>query len=135
LLSSQISDLQFAQAWALDAIGNWPGSITVATGTVWAGPVHDRAGNRTTIPKPASLADGLSATHDAWNRLVEVKDGRRGFAPYEYDGLNRRIKSPLQYTSGSSPRSRRTACDSAIPCGRLFPAGGRSPDRSGKSAG
>ena len=42
---------------------------------------------------------------------------------------------PLQYTSGSSPRSRRTACDSAIPCGRLFPAGGRSTDRSGKSAG
>jgi hypothetical protein len=44
-------------------------------------------------------------------------------------------QAPLQYTSGSSPRSRRTPCDSAIPCGRLFPAGGRSPDRSGKSAG
>jgi hypothetical protein len=24
----------------------------------------------TTIPKPASLADGLTATYDAWNRLV-----------------------------------------------------------------
>ncbi len=70
--------------WSLDMTGNWPGfvqktsgstdleqgrthnpvneitAITAATGTKWADPIHDRAGNMTSIPKPANLADGLN---------------------------------------------------------------------------
>ena len=62
--------------WTLDPLGNWPGyvqktsgttdldqartdnkaneitAITATTGTNWADPVYDRAGNMTTIPKP-----------------------------------------------------------------------------------
>ncbi len=108
-----------AEEWGLDTTGNWDAflqktsgttdldqarthnpvneitAITAATGTDWADPVHDRNGNMTTIPKPAALADGLTATYDAWNRLVEVKDGATVIARYEYDGLNRRIKSHI----------------------------------------
>ena len=77
--------------------------ITAATGTNWAEPVHDRAGNMTTIPKPASLADGLTAIYDAWYRLVEVKDGQTVIARYGYDGLNRRITSHLDSGAPSNP--------------------------------
>jgi hypothetical protein len=45
------------------------------------------------------------------------------------------VPNQLQYMSSSSPRSRRAACDWSIPSGRLFPAGGRRLDRSGRSAG
>jgi RHS repeat-associated protein len=113
--------------WSLDMTGNWPGyvqktsgstdldqgrthnpvneitAITAATGTNWADPEHDRNGNMTTIPKPANLADGLTATYDAWNRLVEVKDGQTVIARYEYDGLNRRIKRHVDSGAPSSP--------------------------------
>jgi YD repeat-containing protein len=77
--------------------------ITATTGTDCADPVHDRNGNMTTIPKPANLADCLTATYDAWNRLVEVKDGQTVIARYEYDGLNRRIKSHLDSGAPSNP--------------------------------
>jgi RHS repeat-associated protein len=102
--------------WTLDPLGNWPGyvqktsgttdldqsrthnkvneitAIAATTGTDWADPVHDRAGNMTTIPKPASPADPLSCQYDAWNRLVVVMDGQTLVGQYQYDGLNRRIR-------------------------------------------
>ncbi len=120
--------------WALDMTGNWPGfvqktsgstdldqgrthnpvneitAITAAIGTNWADPVHDRAGNMITIPKPANLAAGLTAIYDAWNRLVEVKDGATVIARYEYDGLNRRIESHID--SGAPSNS--TGIDSYV---------------------
>ena len=73
-----------AEEWGLDTTGNWDAflqkisgttdldqarthnpvneitAITATTGTNWADPEHDRNGNMTTIPKPASLADGLN---------------------------------------------------------------------------
>jgi RHS repeat-associated protein len=57
----------------------------------------------TTIPKPYSLANGLTAKYDGWNRLVEVMDGQTVIGKYEYDGLNRRIKRGLDTQSPSSP--------------------------------
>ena len=65
--------------------------ITETTGPAWADPVHDAAGNMTTVPKPADLTAGLTLKYDAWNRLVEVTDGTTVVGKYEYDGLNRRI--------------------------------------------
>ncbi len=50
--------------------------ITETTGPAWATPVHDAAGNMTTVPKPSSLTNGLTLKYDAWNRLVEAKDGQ-----------------------------------------------------------
>ena len=73
--------------WSLDMTGNWTdyvqktsGStdldqdrthndvnettdITAATGTNWADPVHDKAGNMTTIPKPSDLANEFRGQH------------------------------------------------------------------------
>jgi len=113
--------------WTLDPLGNWPGyvqktsgttdldqerthnevneitAITATTGTNWADPVHDRAGNMTTVPKPSSLADGLTCTYDAWNRLVEVQDGETTIGRYEYDGLNRRIEKHLDSQAPDDP--------------------------------
>src|SRR5690606_21594962 len=36
------------------------------------------------------LESGLTATYDAWNRLVKLENGSGTVAEYEYDGLNRR---------------------------------------------
>ena len=101
--------------WSLDMTGNWSRfvqktagttdldqdrthnavneitAIGAATGTNWATPVHDRAGNMTTIPKPSDLATSLTAKYDAWNRLVEVKAGATVVGEYQYDGRNRRV--------------------------------------------
>ncbi len=69
------------------------------SGTSSRGPAHGRNGNMTTIPKPANLAAGLTATYDAWNRLVEVKDGATVIARYEY-------LCSCQLATGVFPRKR-----------------------------
>jgi len=108
--------------WTLDALGNWTdflqkasgtttlnqdrthndvneiSTITATTGTNWADPVHDAAGNMTQIPKPSDLANSYDLTYDAWNRLVNVTDGASTVAEFEYDGLNRRIIKDDQTT-------------------------------------
>jgi len=55
------------------------------------------------VPKPSSLSSGLTCKWDAWNHLVEVKDGTTVVAKYEYDGLARRVKKHLDSQSPSSP--------------------------------
>lgn len=77
-------------------------SITATTGTNWFDPTYDAAGNMTAFPKPSDPASGYTAVYDAWNRLVEVKDGTSGdtVAKYEYDGVGRRIVKDV-YVSGS----------------------------------
>ena len=57
----------------------------------------------TTVPKPSSLANGLTLKYDAWNRLVQVTDGQTIVAKYEYDGDGRRIKKHIDSQSPSSP--------------------------------
>jgi len=108
--------------WTLDMTGNWSGYVQKTSGTTdlnqtrghnkaneitsassWATPAHDRAGNMTTVPKPSSPANGLTLKYDAWNRLVEVKDGQTVVGMYEYDGQNRRIKKHIDSQSPASP--------------------------------
>ena len=113
--------------WGLDMTGNWKdylqktsgttnldqdrthnkvneiSDITETTGTAWATPVHDRAGNMTSVPKPASLASSLSLKWDAWNRLVEAKDGQTVIGVYEYDGLQRRVKRHVDSQAPDNP--------------------------------
>ena len=50
-------------------------------------------------PKPASLNSSLSLKFDAWNRVVEAKDGATVIGVYEYDGLNRRVKRHIEKLS------------------------------------
>ena len=44
----------------------------------------------TSVPKPSAPADSLTLTWDAWNRMVEAKDGATVIGVYEYDGRHRR---------------------------------------------
>jgi RHS repeat-associated protein len=113
--------------WALDMTGNWTDflqktsgttdlnqdrahnpvneitGITETVGTAWVDPVHDQAGNMTTMPKPSSLNTALTCIWDAWNRLVEVKQGAVVMGHYEYDALGRRVKSHVDSQSPGSP--------------------------------
>ena len=113
--------------WGLDMTGNWSdflqktsGStdldqdrthndvseitgISETTGTAWIDPVHDKAENMTTVPKPSSPASGLTCKWDAWNHLVEVKEGATVVAKYEYDGLARRVKKHVDSESPARP--------------------------------
>ena len=99
LASGNIASPTFEEDFTLDQLGNWQnlvkktggsttldqnrahnevnevGTIGATTGTNWADPVHDDAGNMTTIPQPKAPASGYTAIYDAWNRMVEVKDG------------------------------------------------------------
>ncbi|MFO0916596.1 MAG: RHS repeat-associated core domain-containing protein [Pirellulales bacterium] len=111
--------------WTLDRTGNWPGYVvkasgttslnqtrghnpanevtllTATVGTVWAAAAHDRNGNMTSLPKPASLGTALTCKYDAWNRLVEIKEGTTVLGAYKYDGLMRRIE---KVAGGSTTR-------------------------------
>ena len=124
-LKSQIQNLQFAQDWSLDATGNWRNfrgdddgdttwdlnqqrtsnkvneisDIAESVGPSWGTPVYNRAGNMTTIPKPADPTGSFSAAYDAWNRLVKIEEGSDKVAEYEYDGARRRSVKKT-YSSG-----------------------------------
>jgi RHS repeat-associated protein len=113
--------------FTLDPLGNWSGYVQKSSGTTdlnqsrsvnkvneisgisettgpsWIDPAYDRNGNMTTIPKPANLTQGLTGKYDAWNRLVEVKDGTTVISTSEYDGLNRRIKHGIDSQAPDSP--------------------------------
>jgi len=130
-LKSQIENLQFAQRWGLDATGNWARfledsdgngvwdldqtrnansvneivDITEDSGPSWVAPAYNRAGNMTTIPKPADPTQSFTATYDAWNRLVRIEEGLNKVAEYEFDGAKRRTVKK-SYVSGELDETR-----------------------------
>src|SRR5690606_27437169 len=55
-------------------------------------PVYDPVGNMTTMPKPGAWTTAFTCKWDAWNRLVEVKEGSIQIALNQYDALHRRIR-------------------------------------------
>jgi len=71
--------------------------------TQWVTPAYDAAGNMTTLPKPSDPTTALTLVYDAWNRLVEVKQGSDTMAEYEYDGLGRRTVRGYDTASPGSP--------------------------------
>lgn len=112
--------------WKLDQLGNWEvlrngltsGSTELHNRTHNSAneivnidfpedeidPSHDDAGNMTLIPRDVLSAEATtySAKYDAWNRLVELKEGSV-IQANEYDGLNRRI---IRDESGGSGEKR-----------------------------
>ena len=120
-----MSTLKFAQQWTLDPTGNWSGfkedsdgdsswdldqsrtsnpvneitNITETSGPSWATPIYNRAGNMTTIPKPADPTSSFTATYDAWNRLVKLEEDGNTLAECLYDGAKRRVIQRI-YVSG-----------------------------------
>jgi RHS repeat-associated protein len=111
-----VTNKTFAQCWSLDATGNWRKftedsngdgawdldqlrtsnkvneitDVSEYSGPAWVTPAYNRAGNMTTIPKPAQPTASFTATYDAWNRLVKLEDGSGTVSQYEYDGAKRR---------------------------------------------
>jgi RHS repeat-associated protein len=71
-------------------------SITASTGTNWADPEYDPAGNMERGPLPSSPGTKRHYVYDAWNRLVSIDDddleNPTTLTAYEYDGLGRRIR-------------------------------------------
>ena len=101
------------ESFAFDATGNWntykldttgagfalnqsrahnPANEVVATAGTSALLDSDRNGNMTKLPKPDNWSAAFTCVFDAWNRLVQVKDGNTVIATYGYNGLNHRIK-------------------------------------------
>ena len=100
---------QRSQGWCYDETGNWQTfddsegplaqtrshnvdneitSITNPGGVVQ--PAYDDLGNMTTSPKPGAWGTSYTLKWDAWNRLVEVKEGSTVVQTNAYDGLHRR---------------------------------------------
>jgi RHS repeat-associated protein len=52
---------------------------------------YDPAGNMTTMPKIGDWSTAQTLKWDAWNRLVELREGGTLIAQYRYDGLFRRV--------------------------------------------
>ncbi len=106
--SGVVADPDHREVYDLDATGNWNGYFVqdgqttwkqrrefnqaneIVDLTNWVVPEYDLAGNMTTIPQPADLAQGYALTWDGWNRLVKVVEGTTTIAEYGYDGLMRR---------------------------------------------
>jgi RHS repeat-associated protein len=111
------------ESWNLNQTGNWTGYDVAENGapvlnqtrtnnkaneitgietppeqTQWAEPEYDARGNMITVPKPNSPASAFTCTWDAWNRLIQVKDGETVVATYAYDGLNHRITKTVGET-------------------------------------
>ncbi len=111
-----ITNLQFEQCWSLDATGNWNGfrsdddgtgwslvqqrtanevneitGISETTGSSWANPAYDPAGNMTTMLQPSDPTGTYAATYDAWNRLVKLTDGEDTVQENQYDARRFRI--------------------------------------------
>jgi len=53
---------------------------------------NDANGNMTKVVKPDNWGANFTLVYDAWNRLVQVKDGVTVVATYQYNGLNHRVK-------------------------------------------
>ncbi len=100
--------------WEMDQLGNWPklrngltltspvleerthNAVNELTGFTSPGtyidPQHDLAGNMTSAPSPLNPASSILLKYDAWNRLIEVRDGANVVQTLnEYDDLGRRI--------------------------------------------
>jgi RHS repeat-associated protein len=105
--------LTFAQAWGLDATGNWAAfwendtgaswnlqqarianqvnEITRVSGGGWVQPAYDAAGNMTAFPQVASPPTANEAIYDAWNRMTQVWSGTSLVQQNIFDGLARRV--------------------------------------------
>jgi RHS repeat-associated protein len=130
-LKDSITNKTFAQCWQLDATGNWRNfreddngdgtwdlnqqrannpvneitDISETAGPSWVTPAYNRAGNMTTIPKPADPTVAYTGIYDAWNRLVATKEASDYVTQYEYDGAKRRTVQKT-YTAGALTETR-----------------------------
>ena len=121
----------FAQAWSLDATGNWAAfiegpsaaspaleqtrtanaaneivGIAETAGPAWATPAHDAAGNMTAVPRPADPTGTLAAVYDAWNRPVRLTDGGTVVQKNAYDARGFRVARTEAVGEAKSKRAK-----------------------------
>src|SRR5262249_26249491 len=94
-----VATVSRSQSWALDAEGNWS-TLTTDGASQTRG--HNRQNQITSISgqtTPAYDGNGNTTTdevgptlvYDAWNRLVQVKQGMTTLVTYGFDALGRRV--------------------------------------------
>jgi RHS repeat-associated protein len=114
-----ITTLQQQENLTYDQTGNWQGyqsyapslvqgrthneanqidAVTGPAGVVQ--PDYDAVGNMTAMPAPSDWTQAYDCKWDAWNRLVEIKDGSTVVGSYTYDAKTRRIRK----TAGGETR-------------------------------
>jgi YD repeat-containing protein len=86
------------QSWSFDALGNWASLTTDGTAV---NRTHNQQNQVTAVSSSTLTFDkngnlttddqGRTLIYDAWNRLVQVKNGSTVLNTYGYDGLGRRI--------------------------------------------
>jgi hypothetical protein len=113
--------LSFAQAWGLDATGNWSqfwenntgatwdlqqsrsaskaNEIAGISGGGWAQPAYDAAGNSAQMPAGNTPTMADDARFDAWNRLMSISNGGSLIQENAYDGENRRVTTLVSGTT------------------------------------
>jgi RHS repeat-associated protein len=119
--ASLASTANLSESWAPDGTGNWTSFSessttnsaldqsetqtptannqigTLGSGSTWAQPAYDAAGNMTTIPQPGNPSVGMGGKFDAWGRLTQVTIGSTT-VKFSHDGLGRVVSR----TSGTS---------------------------------
>ena len=106
-----VGNLQQQEDWTYDETGNWKQYQSFAPSLVQTRehnvanqitdivdpsgvvqPVFDPAGNMRTMPAPGNWTKAYTCKWDAWNRLVEIRDGSTLVQANSYDARTRRIR-------------------------------------------
>jgi RHS repeat-associated protein len=88
-----------SQVWTYDPLGNWS---TVSNDGTAQNRTHNRQNQITSITSLTTPAydangnltgdeNGKTLVYDAWNRMVDYKNGSTSLESYTYDALNRRV--------------------------------------------
>jgi RHS repeat-associated protein len=94
-----MTDYNAAASLSQSRTQNAANEITaLAQATTVVQPTYDPVGNMRTVPQPGNWAAGYDLKWDAWNRLVQIKNGATTVASYAYDALTRRTITTIGST-------------------------------------
>ena len=88
-----------SQSWGFDALGNWTSFTTDGTTQTRTANAQNQITSISGLTTPAYDANGnmtidqtnKTLVYDAWNRMVQYKNGSTVLLTYSFDALNRRI--------------------------------------------
>ncbi len=95
-----VSSPSRTQEWLFDPLGNW---TTLTTNGTAQSRTHNRQNQITSITSLTTPSydangnmtgdeNGKTLVYDAWNRLVDYKNGSTSLEAYQYDALGRRVQ-------------------------------------------
>src|SRR5205823_3133934 len=94
-----ISSPARSQSWGFDALGNWSSFTTDGTTQTRSANAQNEITSISGLTTPSYDSNGnmtgdqtgKTLVHDAWNRMVQYKNGSTVQLTYSFDALNRRI--------------------------------------------